>query len=183
MYYAPHIFMSTGLAAENAVFQSVSIGITMLIFTVVAMLFVDKFGRKPLSIIGITLMFVFLGLVSLTFFQQNFDGYWVLIYIMGYIAAFSLSIGPIVWVQIAEIFPNRIRSNAIALATLCMWTANYLVTRTFPILLETFTGSDSGYTFLIYAFFCIVMLFYVIFQVPETKGKSLEELEKELTSK
>ena len=96
---------------------------------------------------------------------------------MGYLAFFALSLGPIVWVLIGEIFPNRLRSHATSLAVFCLWAANFVVSFSFPILLKWLHG---GFTFLIYAVMCVLCLAFVVKYLTETKGKSLEQIEKEL---
>ncbi len=177
MYYAPNIFKSIGFDNSNAIFQSITIGGVMTVFTIVAMLVVDRLGRKPLIIWGSLGMLIFLLTLSLLFFFNKADGFLVLVCILGYIACFSFSLGPVVWVLIGELFPNAIRSTGVAIATFFLWLANYLVTLTFPVLLNAFEGPMRGMTFLIYAAFCVVMLIYTAVMVPETKGKALEQIE------
>jgi SP family xylose:H+ symportor-like MFS transporter len=108
-------------------------------------------------------------------------GLWMLLFILGYIACFALSVGPVTWVILSEIFPTRIRGRAMAVATVCLWIANYLVSQTFPMmdehpwLVATF---HRGFPFWIYGAFCAVLLVFVRAYVPETKGKSLEQIER-----
>jgi SP family arabinose:H+ symporter-like MFS transporter len=177
MYYAPNIFKSIGLSNASAIFQSVTIGGVMTVFTVLAMLVVDRLGRKPLIILGSLGMLIFLVTLSTLFFLDKADGFLVLICILGYISFFSFSLGPVVWVLIGELFPNRIRSKGVAIATFFLWMANYLVTLTFPVLLNAFHDQRRGFTFLIYAVFCLIMLIYTAVRVPETKGQALEQIE------
>jgi sugar porter (SP) family MFS transporter len=177
MYYAPNIFKSIGLSNESAIFQSITIGGVMTAFTILAMMLVDKIGRKPLIIWGSMGMLIFLVTLSMLFFLDKADGFLVLICILGYISFFSFSLGPVVWVLIGELFPNRIRSSGVAIATFFLWMANYLVTLTFPVLLNAFHDERRGFTFLIYAVFCVMMLVYTAVRVPETKGQALEQIE------
>lgn len=177
MYYAPKIFAQVGQSNDSALLQTIAIGGTNLFFTIVAMLLIDKFGRKFLVLtgsLGMTLMLA--GLSMLYFFQQT-SGILVLIFILGYIAFFAASLGPAVWVVIAEIFPNRLRSKGMSIAIVALWIACTIITIVFPVMLEKLSG---GLTFLIFALICLINLIYVWIKVPETKGKSLEELEKVL---
>lgn len=177
MYYAPKIFAQVGQSNDSALLQTIAIGGTNLIFTIVAMLLIDKFGRKFLVLtgsLGMTLMLT--GLSMLYFFQQT-SGILVLVFILGYIAFFAASLGPAVWVIIAEIFPNRLRSKGMSIAIVALWIACTIITIVFPVMLEKLSG---GVTFMIFALICLVNLIYVWTKVPETKGKSLEELEKVL---
>jgi SP family arabinose:H+ symporter-like MFS transporter len=177
MYYAPKIFAQVGQSNDSALLQTIAIGGTNLLFTIVAMLLIDKFGRKFLVLtgsLGMTLMLT--GLSMLYFFGQT-GGILVLIFILGYIAFFAASLGPAVWVVIAEIFPNRLRSKGMSIAIVALWIACTIVTIVFPVMLEKLSG---GLTFLIFALICLINLIYVWIKVPETKGKSLEELEKAL---
>jgi sugar porter (SP) family MFS transporter len=176
MYYAPNIFKSIGLENASAIYQTVSVGLVMTLFTVVSMFFVDRVGRKPLIVYGGLGMFLFLAVLSSLFFTDNVSGAGVLISILGYIACFSFSLGPVVWVLISELFPNEIRGIGVAFATFFLWMANYVVTLTFPVLLHAFEGPWRGGTFLIYAVFCLIMVVYTSLKVPETAGKTLEEV-------
>ncbi len=177
MYYAPSIFKSTGVGNETALFQTMLIGVVNLSFTILSIILVERVGRKPLMLIGSVGMAVFLTATSITFFTNSFEGYLVLIFIMGYLASFALSLGPIVWVLISEIFPNRLRSHAVSLAVVSLWAANFVVSFTFPVLLEKLEG---GFTFLIYAFMCVLCFIFVQKYLTETKGKTLEQIELDL---
>ena len=177
MYYAPKIFAQVGQSNGIALLQTIAIGGTNLIFTIVAMLFIDKFGRKFIILLGSFGMTVMLAGLSLLYFMHQTSGVLVLVFILGYIAFFAASLGPAVWVVISEIFPNRLRSKGMSVAIVTLWIACTIVTIIFPIMLERLSG---GTTFLVFAFICLANLIYVWRSVPETKGKSLEELEKEL---
>lgn len=176
MYYAPAIFKSAGFGNSSALFQTALMGIVNLTFSVVSMFFVDKVGRKPLMIIGSIGMSIAMFLLAVTFISGHARGYFVLICIMGYLAAFGFSLGPVVWVLISELFPNRIRSYAVAIATFMLWAANFVVSLSFPYLLT----SLQGYSFVIYGTMCVFCLVFVVKYLHETKGKTLEQIESEI---
>ena len=176
MYYAPAIFKSAGFGNSSALFQTALMGMVNLTFSVVSMFYVDKVGRKPLMVIGSIGMSIAMFLMAVTFISGHARGYFLLICIMGYLAAFGFSLGPVVWVLIAEMFPNRIRSYAVAIATFMLWGANFVVSLTFPYLLN----SLKGYTFVIYGAMCVLCLLFVLKYLHETKGKTLEEIESEI---
>jgi sugar porter (SP) family MFS transporter len=173
MYYAPAIFKSAGFGNDSALLQTALMGMVNLTFAVVSMFFVDKMGRKPLMVIGSIGMSIAMILLAVTFISGHAKGYFVLICIMGYLAAFGFSLGPVVWVLIAEIFPNRLRSYAVATATFMLWGANFIVTLTFPYLLNNL----KGWSFVIYGAMCVLCLLFVLKYLEETKGKTLEEIE------
>ncbi len=176
MYYAPKIFANVGQSNDSALFQTILIGGTNLIFTLVAMVLIDRLGRKLLIIIGSTGMMLMLAGLSALYFTNQTSGVLVLAFILGYIAFFAASLGPALWVVAAELFPNRLRSKGMSIAIVSLWIACTVVTIVFPIMLEKLSG---GITFLIFALICLANLLYVLKYVPETKGKTLEELEKE----
>jgi sugar porter (SP) family MFS transporter len=173
MYYAPAIFKSAGFGNDSALLQTALMGMVNLTFAVVSMFFVDKMGRKPLMIIGSIGMSIAMTMLALTFITGHAKGYFVLACIMGYLAAFGFSLGPVVWVLIAEIFPNRLRSYAVAISTFALWGANFVVSLTFPYLLNNL----KGYSFVIYGSMCLLCLLFVLKYLEETKGKTLEEIE------
>ena len=174
MYYAPKIFASLGDSNHSALLQTLAIGCTNVVFTFIAIAFIDRFGRKILLIIGSGGMMLFLLGLSALYFMKQTSGILVLVFILGYIACFCASLGPVVWVVIAELFPNRLRSKGMSVAVVALWIACVIVTITFPVMLEKLSG---GTTFLIFAVICLANLLYVWRYVPETKGKTLEELE------
>lgn len=177
MYYAPAIFKSTGVGNESALFQTMIMGTVNLTFTVISILLIERLGRKLLMLIGSVGMGLFLTAISVAYFTGHFQGYLVLVCIMGYLAFFALSLGPVVWVLIGEIFPNRLRSHAVAVSVFCLWAANFVISFSFPILLKRLQG---GFTFLIYAVMCIFCFLFVYKYLKETKGKSLEQIERDL---
>ena len=176
MYYAPKIFSTIGQSNNSALLQTILIGGTNLIFTLVAMVLIDRFGRKLLILAGSAGMGLMLAGLSVLFFTKQTSGLLVLVFILGYCAFFSASLGPTLWVVVAELFPNRLRSKGMSIAIVSLWIACTIVTIAFPIMLEQLSG---GITFLIFAMICLANLLYVWRFVPETKGKTLEELEKE----
>jgi SP family xylose:H+ symportor-like MFS transporter len=180
LYYAPEIFKSMGAGTNLALLQTAVVGAVNLGFTVVAIWTVDRLGRKPLMIIGAAGMGISLLAMGLAAFYQKTEA-WLLVFILGYIACFALSIGPVTWVILSEIFPTRIRGRAMAVAVVCLWLANYVVTQTFTVmdrdtwLVEKF---HHGFPFWIYGALCVVEVLFVWVFVSETKGKTLEEIEK-----
>ena len=179
LYYGPDIFEQTGVKTDVALLWQIIVGGCMMLFTLVAIWTVDKLGRKPLMILGAAGMGVCLLASGLAFhFQQA--GAWVLVFILGYIACFSLSVGPVAWVILSEIFPTKIRGRAMAIATCCLWVANYIISQTFPMMDENewlVARFHHGFPFWVYAAFCVVLVVFMIVAVPETKGKTLEEIE------
>jgi len=177
LYYAPKIFTGIGHGNDTALLQTVAIGSTNVLFTVVAMLIIDRIGRRFLILAGSAGMSAMFVCLALLYYTGNTAGIMVLIFILGYIAFFALSLGPAVWVVISEIFPNRLRSKGMSVAVVALWTACTIVSITFPVMLEALQGDI---TFMIFAFICLLNLLYVWKYVPETRGKTLEELEKKL---
>ncbi|HAH24409.1 MAG TPA: arabinose-proton symporter [Prolixibacteraceae bacterium] len=175
MYYAPKIFANVGQSNNLALLQTLFIGGANVVFTLIAMTLIDRSGRKMLIMTGSLGMTLMLFGLSTLFFLKMTSGMLVLVFILGYISFFSASLGPVVWVIIAELFPNRLRSKGMSFAIICLWIACTIVTVAFPIMLEKLSG---GITFLIFALICLANLIYVWKYVPETKGKTLEELEK-----
>lgn len=173
LYYAPRIFQNMGASGDASMIQTVVMGIVNIIFTVVAIFTVDKVGRKPLLIIGsIGMMIGMAALAVLSF--CNSIGMAALVFIIIYTASFMMSWGPICWVLISEIFPNTIRSQAVAVAVAAQWISNFLVSSTFPSLSEWSIGS----TYCIYALMSLLSALFVWKWVPETKGKTLEDMSK-----
>lgn len=174
MYYAPEIFKEIGASANSAFFQTVIVGVINTLFTFVAIRLADRAGRKSLLLYGGVGMAVSLFAVGLAF-MYSWTGYGLLIFVLLYIACFAFSFGPITWVVISEIFPTKLRGVAMSVATFSLWVAVYLVTQMFPILLEAI-GPAS--TFWVFGAMAVLAFVFVYTQIPETKGKTLEEIEK-----
>lgn len=173
LYYAPRIFESMGAAKDASMFQTIVMGLVNVIFTVVAIMTVDKWGRKPLLITGsIGMAIGMFAVAGLAYF--DIIGISTLVFIIIYTASFMMSWGPICWVLIAEIFPNKIRGQAVAVAVAAQWTANYLISSTYPAMME-FSGAM---TYAFYGTMAVLSAIFVWKMVPETKGKTLEEMEK-----
>ena len=171
LYYAPRIFENMGATGDASMIQTVVMGIVNIVFTLVAIFTVDRFGRKPLLIIGSIGMFI--GMIALSILSfSNTIGITALIFIIIYTASFMMSWGPICWVLISEIFPNTIRGKAVAIAVAAQWISNFIVSSTFPSLSEWSVGG----TYLIYATFAFLSALFVWKMVPETKGKTLEDM-------
>ncbi len=171
LYYAPRIFENMGASGDASMLQTVVMGIVNIIFTVVAIFTVDKVGRKPLLIIGSAGMTI--GMTALAALSYtDAIGLAALVFIIIYTASFMMSWGPICWVLISEIFPNTIRSQAVAIAVAAQWISNFLVSATFPSL----SGWSVGGTYCIYALMSLLSALFVWKMVPETKGKTLEEM-------
>lgn len=173
LYYAPRIFESMGAAKDASMMQTVVMGMVNVIFTVVAILTVDRWGRKPLLIVGSIGMAIGMFAISALAFLQII-GISTLIFIIIYTASFMMSWGPICWVLIAEIFPNRIRGRAVAVAVVAQWTANYLISSTYPAMMEFSSGMTYGF----YGLMSVLSAIFVWKMIPETKGKTLEEMER-----
>lgn len=176
-FYAPDIFAQAKLGVDAALFQTTLIGVTNIVFTVLAMRVIDKIGRKKLMLIGAAGM-VACHLIIGYLFQIGRTNDWMLLtFIIITPAFFAFGLGPTVWVVLSEIFPNKIRGAAMSVATFSLWVASYILTLTFPILVDLFS---SAITFWIYGVICVIG-FIVIYKIlPETKGVSLEKLEKML---
>ncbi|BDH45901.1 D-xylose-proton symporter [Salmonella enterica subsp. enterica serovar Choleraesuis] len=179
LYYAPEVFKNLGASTDSALLQTIIVGLINLSFTVLAILTVDKFGRKPLQIIGALGMAV--GMFCLGFaFYGRWPAMMALLAMLFYVAAFAMSWGPVCWVLLAEIFPNAIRSKALAIAVAAQWLANYFVSWTFPMMDKNSwltAHFHNGFSYWIYGTMGILAALFMWKFVPETKGKSLEELE------
>jgi sugar porter (SP) family MFS transporter len=177
IYYAPRIFEMTGLGRTSSLLSTVGIGVVNFVFTLIALQFIDRIGRKTLMLIGSVGLISTLGLVAQAFYTQNFSGWAVTVYLLVYIAFFAFSQGAVIWVFMAEIFPNQVRAKGQTLGSFTHWIMAAIIAFSFPMLAEKMGG---GNTFL---FFCIMMVLQLVFVwkvMPETKGKSLEQIERSL---
>lgn len=180
LYYAPRIFELSGLTNSNSLFQSILIGITNGLFTIVGLILIDRVGRKKLLITGSLGMSVCLGLVAKTFYTQDFTGFGLLIYLLVYIMFFGFSTGAVIWVIIAEIFPNHIRGKGQSFGSFTHWFFAALITFLFPVIAKT-SQFGVGHVFLFFSIMMIIQVIVVWKYFPETKGRTLEELGQNLS--
>ena len=175
IYYAPRIFEMTGLGKSSALLSSAGVGLVNLIFTMISMNLIDRFGRRTLMKIGSVGLIITLGLVARAFYVHDFNGLTVPLLLFGYIAFFGFSQGAVIWVFISEIFPNEVRASGQSLGSFTHWLMAAIITFTFPYFAEHFGG---GNTFLFFTIMMVLQLLFVIRLMPETKGTSLEQIEK-----
>jgi sugar porter (SP) family MFS transporter len=180
IYYAPRIFEMTGLGSNTAMLQSISIGGTNLLFTLLASFLIDRYGRRTLLMVGSVGMVTFLSLIAYAFHRNAFDGYSVMVYLIGYIAFFALSQGAVLWVFISEIFPNSVRSQGQALGSFTHWVMAAAVSWSFPVVTSAL---GAGLTFSFFALMMTLHFFFAWKVIPETKGKSLEQIQLEISGR
>lgn len=176
MYYAPEIFKASGSGGSSALLQTICVGGINLLMTIVAIRYVDRIGRKKLLLIGSAGMSICLAFIGYAFYANLTQGYWILSGILAYISFFAISLGPLTFVVVAEIFPNHIRGRAMSVAIFFLWLSVYLVSQTFPMMLESTVIGASG-TFWIFMLMAVVAFIFVSRKVPETKGKTLEDIQ------
>ena len=174
IYYGPIIFLESGFQTNDAFLASVIIGITNLVFTILGMLMVDKFGRRILLLVGMAGMGISMALVGFCMESDIISAKWTLLWIMTYIASFAMSIGVVIWVYLSEIFPTKVRGQALSVATMVLWLGNVILTQFFPIMMEAFGGG----TFYIFSIICFISFIFFVLMIKETKGLSLEQIEK-----
>ncbi len=177
MYYAPSIFQSAGFSSDSALMQTVIIGATNLIFTFLGMSLIDKVGRKALLMVGAVGMTVFLGLIAAGMTFHFLGGFILLACVVGFTASFASTMGVVVWVYLSEMFPNSIRSRGTSISSFAVWVINCATAFLFPVLMGKF-GTAPIFTF--YAIATLVSFFFYWKFLHETKGRSLEELERSL---
>ncbi|WP_286760984.1 sugar porter family MFS transporter [Salegentibacter sp. UBA1130] len=177
LYYAPRIFESAGLEANTALLSSIGIGVVNLLFTLLGVFLIDKVGRKKLMFAGSIGYIISLSLVAAAFFL-NWGGLWVPIFLFLFIAAHAIGQGAVIWVFISEIFPNHLRASGQAFGSSTHWVLAAIVPSLVPVLFATI---GPGYVFAFFAFMMVLQLIFVIFMMPETKGKTLEDLGEELS--
>jgi SP family xylose:H+ symportor-like MFS transporter len=181
LYYGADIFeQALGFGAEDVLEQQVLLAGINLLFTFVAMALIDKLGRKPLIYIGSIGMLIGFLMLGLTLMNNNI-GVLSLIGVLIFIASFAMSMGPVVWVLLSEMFPNKIRSVAMSIAVAAQWAANYVVTQSFPVVAESDLNNNTFWNgslpYFIFSAFIICIIGFAYKYIPETKEKSLEELE------
>ncbi|MCK1992928.1 sugar porter family MFS transporter [Peribacillus muralis] len=173
MYYAPEIFEQTGSGTNSSFMMTVSIGIVNMMFAIVAVWLIDKVGRRKLLLTGLFIMSACHCMIATLFLTGATDGFWILSFILLFVAAFEISIGSVLWVVLGEIFPAKVRGLAMSLAILALWIASFVVTQSFPIILSIGPAIAFGS----FAVISIIGFIFVYKALPETKGMTLEEIE------
>jgi sugar porter (SP) family MFS transporter len=176
LYYAPRIFEEAGLEKSSALLSSIGIGVTNLIFTLVGVALIDRLGRKKLMYMGSVGYIISLSLVAMAFFL-GWEGLAVPIFLFLFIASHAVGQGAVIWVFISEIFPDQLRASGQAFGCGTHWVLAAIIPSLVPLL---FAKVGAGAVFAFFAFMMVLQLMFVIFMMPETKGISLEELEKKL---
>ena len=174
--YAEEIFASAGYGVSDILFNIVITGLVNLVFTFVAIAAVDQVGRRFLMLLGSAGLAVIYSLIGLCY-ARHIQGAGVLVLVVAAIACYGCTLAPVTWVVLSEIFPNRVRGTAMALAVFALWAACFILTYTFPLLNRSF--GPAG-TFWIYAAICVLGFVFIVLRLPETKGKTLEEIEAQL---
>jgi len=179
LYYAPRIFEMAGFNKADAFQQAVYVGLANFVFTALAMTVIDKFGRKKLLLVGAVGMVLFLALTAMSFSDPMVGDKKVIFYLIGFIAFFAFSQGAVIWVFISEIFPNAVRSQGGSLGSFTHWIMAAIISWVFPIIVE---GNALGgfYSFIFYAVMMLLSFLFIWRVMPETKGKTLEQIQKEL---
>ncbi|MEW6744754.1 MAG: sugar porter family MFS transporter [Planctomycetota bacterium] len=175
MYYSTKIFTTAGVGVEDSFMASAIIGLVNVLFTFVAIALVDRAGRRALLLIGLAIQVAALAAVGSMFFRGE-GGVALAIAIFVFIAAFAMALGPIPWILCSEIFPTRIRGRAMSLSTFTIWSACYIVAQTFPMLNDS-PAIGPAKTFWVYAACSLIGFLFVLRMVPETKGRTLEQIE------
>lgn len=174
--YAHEIFSAAGYAVSDVMMNIVVTGVTNVVFTLVAVYTVDRWGRRALMIAGAAALAVIYAILGTAYYFEV-SGWAMLLLVVLAIAAYAMSLAPIVWVVLSEIFPARLRGAMMALSTFCLWAASFMLTYTFPLLNESLEASG---TFWVYGAICLAGYLFIRARLPETRGKSLEEIEKEI---
>ena len=174
--YAQEVFASAGFDINDTLRSIVATGVVNLIFTLIALPLVERIGRRWLMLIGSTGLAIVYSLIAIAYFY-GVSGIPVLVLLLCAIAIYACTLAPVTWVLLSEIFPNKIRGTAMAVGAVCLWVASFVLTYTFPIL-NALAGASG--TFFIYCVICLIAFVFILKNVPETKGRALEELEKAL---
>jgi sugar porter (SP) family MFS transporter len=174
IYYSPRIFEMAGLGTSSALLSSAGIGLINLVFTLLAINFIDRVGRRTLMLIGSVGLIISLSLVAHAFYTEDFSGFNVPVYLFAFIAFFAFSQGAVIWVFISEIFPNEVRASGQALGSFTHWIMAAVIAFSFPYIAERFGG---GHTFLFFAVMMVLQLIFAWKMMPETKGTSLEHVD------
>jgi sugar porter (SP) family MFS transporter len=185
-YYSAQIFSIAGFSSDTSMLQSVILGVTNLIFTVTAMAVIDKVGRKKLLVVGQLGMVLVLGLFGYGLLTGNISGYWLVALLIAYIAFFASSMGVVIWVLLSEMFPNIIRARGASMGSSANWVVNAALNFFFPVVIGFFGTTQAAqqtgmsYAFIFFSVFTFIGFLYVNKNLIETKGKSLEQIEKEV---
>lgn len=174
IYYGPTILHNAGITMSNSLLSQIIFGFAIVLFTFIAIWKVDKLGRRKLYLVGTACATISLFLTGLCFYLGYTSGIWLLLAVLLFLASFAFSIGPLKFVVASEIFPNKIRGRAMALSIMVMWIADTIVGQLTPVSLREFGTAN---TFWLFSFFCLVGFFVILKLLPETKGKSLEQIE------
>jgi SP family arabinose:H+ symporter-like MFS transporter len=174
IYYGPTILENAGYQLDSALQFQVAIGLINLIFTLIAIYKIDSWGRRPLLIGGMTAVFISLLIIAIQFTIGLASGIWIVVMLCIYIGSLALSINAVIWVLLGEIYPNRVRGRAMSVATFANWATNFITVFLFPLFVAQ-VGMNAG--FFVFAGFCLIATLFFYRYVPETKGKSLEEIE------
>ncbi|CAM4159098.1 sugar porter family MFS transporter [Gillisia limnaea] len=179
LYYAPRIFEEAGLGVSTALLSSIGIGVVNLLFTLLGVFLIDRLGRKQLMLFGSIGYIISLGLVAAAFFL-NWGGLWIPIFLFLFIASHAIGQGAVIWVFISEVFPNHLRASGQSFGASTHWVLAAIIPALIPYLFSTI---GAGYVFAFFTFMMFLQLLFVLFIMPETKGKSLEQLSEELLFK
>jgi sugar porter (SP) family MFS transporter len=175
LYYSNYIFEKAGFSKSSGLLQSVALGATNLVFTLVAMSLIDKLGRKTLLLIGSVGMAICLGGVGMVFYSEQHQSL-LIVFLVAYIACFAISIGAVIWVYISEVFPNRVRSKGQSLGSSVHWIMNAIISGLFPVM----AAQSRAFPFVFFSAAMVVYFFIVLFTYAETKGVTLEEMQHKL---
>jgi len=174
MYYAPEIFKTAGAGTNAALIQTIAIGFINFAFTILSIWLIDRVGRKQLLMYGSAGMAISLFVISIAFNMEETNSVVLLIFLLMYVASFAISLGPVVWVIMSELFPNHVRGIATAIGSMSLWIADYIISQFFPTLLSSIGASS---TFIIFAILSVFTFFFTWKKVPETKDVPLEQIE------
>jgi len=177
IYFAPRIFEMAGISTESALISTIGIGLINLFATFFGLYLIDRLGRKILMYVGSCGYIIFLALMAYNFLGPGIPAFWLPIFVFGFIASHAVGQGAVIWVFISEMFPNELRAYGQSLGSFTHWILAAVIANVFPFFANSF---GPGY---IFAFFCAMMvwqLLWVMFKMPETKGRTLEEIQKDL---